>query len=235
MHNSHKGLMGLERTHASDAWRVAAFLALSGGFQDAYSFLARGRVFANAQTGNIVLFGAKVCSLDFAGALHYLLPVTAFMLGVVAAFFLRRRSGSLHWRQEVLIVEIALLAAVGFIPSGFDFAANAIVSFACAMQVQAFRKIHGNIYASTMCIGNLRSFAEWCGRAMSGGGRRAWLRAERYLGIIALFALGALLGALAVPKLGIHAIWCSCVLLAASFALMFEKREPEHESKTEQR
>ena len=65
------------------------------------------------------------------------------------------------------------------------------------------------------------------------GGRRAWFRAERYLGIIALFALGALLGALAVPKLGIHAIWCSCALLAVSLALMFEKHEPEHESKTE--
>ena len=57
IHNTHKGLMGMKRTHASDAWRVAAFLALSGGFQDAYSFLARGHVFANAQTGNIVLFG----------------------------------------------------------------------------------------------------------------------------------------------------------------------------------
>jgi len=50
IHNTHKGLMGMKRTHASDAWRVVAFLALSGGFQDAYSFLARGHVFANAQT-----------------------------------------------------------------------------------------------------------------------------------------------------------------------------------------
>ena len=153
IHNTHKGLMGMKRTHASDAWRVAAFLALSGGFQDAYSFFARGHVFANAQTGNIVLFGTKVFALDIAGAIHYLLPVTAFMLGVLAAFFLRRRSVTLHWRQEVLIIEVVLLFVVGFIPSGFDFAANAIVSFTCAMQVQAFRKIHGNVYSSTMCIG----------------------------------------------------------------------------------
>ena len=69
--------------------------------------------------------------------------------------------------------------------------------------------------------------------ALSGGGRRAWLRAERYLAIIALFALGATLGSLAVPKLGIRAIWCSCVLLVVSFALIFEKRELEQESKTE--
>ena len=32
-----------------------------------------------------------------------------------------------------------------------------MVSFSCAMQVQAFRKVNGFAYASTMCIGNLRS------------------------------------------------------------------------------
>ncbi len=30
--------------------------------------------------------------------------------------------------------------------------ANALVSFACAMQVQTFRKVRGHAYASTMCI-----------------------------------------------------------------------------------
>ena len=31
------------------------FLALSGGFQDAYTYNARNEVFCNAQTGNVVL------------------------------------------------------------------------------------------------------------------------------------------------------------------------------------
>ena len=35
--------------------------------------------------------------------------------------------------------------------------ATIMVSFACAMQVQTFRKVGGYSYASTMCIGNLRS------------------------------------------------------------------------------
>jgi uncharacterized membrane protein YoaK (UPF0700 family) len=35
---------------------IAVFFTLAGGFMDAYSYLARGHVFANAQTGNIVLF-----------------------------------------------------------------------------------------------------------------------------------------------------------------------------------
>lgn len=61
-----------------------------------------------------------------------------------------------HWRQLILLIEIALLFAVGFIPNNLDWLANMLVSFVCAMQVQSFRKVHGNAYASTMCIGNMR-------------------------------------------------------------------------------
>ena len=62
-----------------------------------------------------------------------------------------------HWRQLILLIEIALLFVVGFIPNNLDWLANMLVSFVCAMQVQSFRKVHGNAYASTMCIGNMRS------------------------------------------------------------------------------
>ena len=213
----------LIHAQTSDAWRVAAFLAISGGFQDAYSYLARGHVFANAQTGNVVLLGAKICERDFVGAGRYVLPLAAFVIGVFAAEWIRRRRSRIHWRQNVVLVEIVLLAAVGFLPNSIDVVANAVVSFSCAMQVQAFRKLHGNAYASTMCIGNLRSLATWAERAVEGEGRHAWRRAERYFGVIALFAVGAMLGAFVVPRFGTHAIWMSCVLLLISFVQMFKR------------
>ena len=34
-------------------------LAMSGGFMDAYSYMCRGEVFANAQTGNILLMAVN--------------------------------------------------------------------------------------------------------------------------------------------------------------------------------
>ena len=40
----------------SETLRLGIILALSGGFMDAYSYLERGNVFANAQTGNLLLF-----------------------------------------------------------------------------------------------------------------------------------------------------------------------------------
>ena len=63
----------------------------------------------------------------------------------------------LHWRQGILGAEIIILFIVGFIPQRGNMIATVLVSFACAMQVQSFRKVNGFSYASTMCIGNLRS------------------------------------------------------------------------------
>ena len=45
---------------AHETFRVAAVLALVGGFLDIYTYLLRGGVFANAQTGNIVLLAANL-------------------------------------------------------------------------------------------------------------------------------------------------------------------------------
>ena len=39
----------------SESFRLSAVLAFSGGFQDAYTYNMRDHVFANAQTGNVVL------------------------------------------------------------------------------------------------------------------------------------------------------------------------------------
>ena len=68
----------------SESIRLGALLAVSGGFMDAYSYIQRDQVFANAQTGNILLFGVNLSEGNFAGALHYFLPVLAFVLGIAA-------------------------------------------------------------------------------------------------------------------------------------------------------
>ena len=49
----------------SESIELGILLALSGGFMDAYSYLARGQVFANAQTGNMLLFGVNLARGQF--------------------------------------------------------------------------------------------------------------------------------------------------------------------------
>ena len=44
----------------SESVRLGILLALSGGLMDAYSYIVSDQVFANAQTGNILLFGVNL-------------------------------------------------------------------------------------------------------------------------------------------------------------------------------
>ena len=205
-----------QHTHpAAERLFPVALLTLSGGLQDTYTYLRRGKVFANAQTGNIVLLGQSLFDGNWERAARYLLPVLAFALGVAAAEWLRVRLP--HWQRRVLLWEILLLFLVGFIPHSLDQLANALVSFSCAMQVQAFRKMEGVPFASTMCIGNLRSGMESLCAFLRTGDRQERQKARLYFFVILLFALGAEAGSLAVELLDLPAIWLSCALLALGF------------------
>ena len=55
-------VMRSQEDPAAERLLPVALLTLSGGLQDAYTYLCRGRVFANAQTGNIVLLGHSLCA-----------------------------------------------------------------------------------------------------------------------------------------------------------------------------
>ena len=214
----------------SESFLTAVFLSLSGGLQDAYTYLFRGKVFANAQTGNIVLLSANIMDGRWDKVLHYLVPLCAFALGVLAAEKMREHFQAmqrLHWRQLVVLGEVLLLFLVGFLPQEQNLLANAIVSFSCAMQVQAFRKVNGYAFASTMCIGDLRSGVEALCVWSRTREPKAKDRMLRYFGIILLFALGSGIGSKSCVWLGGRAIWISCGLLLVSFALMFIREDLE--------
>ena len=106
----------------SESFGVAALLALAGGALDAYTYLCRGGVFANAETGNIVLLGVCLARGEWTAALRYLAPVLAFAMGVLAAERIKSRrrdkAGRLHWRHAALGAEIALLVLASLIPLG---------------------------------------------------------------------------------------------------------------------
>lgn len=213
----------------SESILVGCLLAASGGLQDAYTYNVRDQVFANAQTGNMVLVGQSLALGQWAVAAEHLIPVVAFATGVFAAEAVRNRfhshSLAFHWRQAVVLLEAVILLLVAFLPSQLNLLANVLVSFVCAMQVESFRKIRGNTYATTMCTGNLRSATELLFRCCRSGGRCEREQCLQYYGIILFFACGAALGALFCRSLGERAVLLACLLLAAAFLLMFRNGE----------
>ena len=204
------------KVQMSEAFITSVFLALSGGFQDAYTYFTRDGVFSNAQTGNVVLMSQHFMMGEWSEGLRYLFPLLAFAVGVFVA---ERIQGSfkyarkLHWRQSVLLCEMAILVFVGFLPENLNMAATVLVSFSCAMQVQTFRKVGGYSYASTMCIGNLRSGTAAFSLYLREKRPEQIRQALYYFGIILFFAVGAGIGGNLSVRYGFHVIWISGGLL----------------------
>ena len=213
----------MNKRQMSESFINSVFLAISGGFQDAYTYNVRDEVFSNAQTGNVVLMSQNIMIGNFARGLYYLCPILAFVLGVAIANFIEYKykyAKKIHWRQGILVVEMFLLFMVGFIPYSLNMAATTLVSFSCAMQVQAFRRVNGYTYASTMCIGNIRSGTAAFSVFLRERKKEQLIQAMHYFGIILFFALGAGIGGNLSRIFGIKMIWTSCVILLISFCIM---------------
>jgi uncharacterized membrane protein YoaK (UPF0700 family) len=147
-----------------NALTIACLLSLSGGFLDAFTYVGHGGVFANAMTGNIILMGVSAAAGDWRQALHHLPPLFAFMAGVFLAQAIRLpilRLGARWPALLSLILEIAVLAVIAFLPRGFpDIWIVLSISFVAAVQNSSFTRVRGLPYNSVMTTGNLRRFAE---------------------------------------------------------------------------
>ena len=224
--------MQLDRPHGqmSDSFLMSAFIILSGGLQDAYTYCCRDKVFANAQTGNIVLMSTHLFAGDWAGVFRYFVPLISFMAGIFVAECVHRRykcMEKVHWRQLIILAEIVLLFFVGFLSQEVNTFANALVSFVCAMQVQTFRKVRGSAFATTMCTGNLRSGTEQLVIWRQTGDRGAARKMKNYYSIILVFILGGAIGALMTNAVGEKALLLTLVPLTAVFLIMFIEEERE--------
>ena len=206
----------------SETIKLGILLALSGGFMDAYSYIQRDQVFANAQTGNMLLFGVNLSEGNLRGALHYFFPVFAFAIGIAIAELVRAKERDLlHWRQVAVLFEGIILVGVAFIPLDMNLIANSLTSFACGIQVESFRKIRGNCIATTMCIGNLRSGTQNLCNFIRKKDKEDFKKAVLYYGIIVCFVTGAVIGNFFIHMFHERAILCCSVILFFAFFLMF--------------
>ncbi|MCI2055954.1 MAG: DUF1275 domain-containing protein [Oscillibacter sp.] len=216
----------------SESFAVGAFLAVAGGFLDAYTYLCRGGVFANAQTGNMVLLAIHTAQGQWQRAGYDLIPILAFFFGVLAVEFIKAHNQGqpgkvLHWRHTVLLVEMGTLVAVSFVPQGdWNPVVNILVSFVCAMQVETFRKVRGNPFASTMCTGNLRSGTEALFLALRRHDRAFLKKSGCYFGIIACFIAGAALGTAVSGLFPRRALLIGAAFQLVAFLWMVERPKP---------
>lgn len=216
----------------SQSYIVGLLLAFAGGYLDVYTYVCRGGVFANAQTGNMVLLAISAAESDFGKVFKYLLPILAFMLGILVTELVKSRyryNTAIHWRQIVIALEFIVLLIIAFVPSGVqDDLVNIAVAFVCSMQVESFRKFEGkSAYATTMCTGNLRSATEHLFFFGLNKNKEERNTSLKYYGIIAIFIVGAFVSMKVSQRVGEKSILVACFLLAAVFGLMYIPSEQQ--------
>lgn len=219
----------VQKLQMSETFRVGALLAIAGGFLDAYTYLYRDGVFANAQTGNIVLFSIHLSQGAWFKAFAAAMPILAFFLGIIITEVVKTRhkyeiSKFLHWRHETLLLEIIVLTVALFIPKGsLNFVVNIMISFVCSLQVQSFRSIHGHGVASTMCTGNLRSGTEALCQFISTKNHASRHKFLCYYGMILSFIFGGVLGAVVTLNSPKFALLLPIVAHICVFLLMMKE------------
>lgn len=209
---------------------VCTSLGFVSGFLEAYTYLTKGGVFCNAQTGNVAMLGIRLAEKDFSGALHYVAPIIAYFIGIAITVFSPKvldRYTHTRWETVFIAIEITLLAGIGFMPDSVPYIIpNVLISFICAMQYNTFRKHNDVTLATTFCTNNLRQtalhFIQWTKTKE----RAAILRSLDYLVVIVAFLVGAVIAALSCHVLDGRAVWIAgAVLLPVLISLiLFNKK-----------
>ncbi|MGC4109988.1 MAG: YoaK family protein [Nocardioides sp.] len=204
---------------------TAVLLTLANGYLDAFTYVGHGHVFANAQSGNVILLGVELAQPDIGVALDHLWPVLAFVAGIAAAQVVSRRATGLRWRDPrplVLGLQVLILLVVALLPtSAPNWTVTTSVGFASALQMASFRTVRSSTFVPIAMTGNLMRTTEAITDLAHGEGERRLV--ALYVGLIATFFVGALLGAIATDHLVRASSLVPALLLLVAGLLLFRR------------
>lgn len=136
------------------------FLIVVAGFFGAYTFLLRGNVFCNAQTGNVVLMGIALGSQKWKEALYYLIPISAYLMGAFVSELVPnplKRHLPIRWDTLLIAIEMLAVLCLGFVPENAPVQISQVtINFIASMQYNTFRQAEGFPMATTFATNHIR-------------------------------------------------------------------------------
>ncbi|HEX8809737.1 MAG TPA: YoaK family protein [Xanthobacteraceae bacterium] len=202
------------------ALAASALAATAGGAMDAWVYLAHGHVFANAQTGNVVLMSIALADGDIASAATHLPSLLAFVTGVLVS----RLSGHLLKRSRLNSRNVRLgLACVMLVALGLstylmsDRVVTACVGFIAGVMMTSLSHIGTWSFNTGMITGNLLAGVSALAKALTGSAEE-WPHATAMVVLCFAFFAGAAAGAWLTPRLGGTTLLPVAVLIAAAVA-----------------
>lgn len=222
-------------------WVYHLLMAAAGIF-GAYTYLLRGGVFCNAQTGNVVLMGMALGAGDWRGALYYLIPICAYLLGAFVSELLPnpvKHRLPIRWDTLFIAVEMLFVAALGLLPDDAPVQISQVtVNFIASMQYNTFRQAEGLPMATTFATNHIRQIGVGLAaqlRHHGSGSHTQRTRLVRHLEMLACFLLGAVAGTVLCRLCGGRAIWGALPLLAVILAALLRADLVEEKDLLEQK
>jgi uncharacterized membrane protein YoaK (UPF0700 family) len=190
----------------------ATALTIVAGMADAVGYITMGGVFAANMTGNTVLAGIAVAQQRHVEAWHHALPLVAFFAGCMLSRILQRLT---HKPAIALVLEAAILVAIGFLPVGGETAVM-IVAVAMGLQASASGPFCSNAVSTVVVTSTLTKAADTVVDRLWPL-RKSEAPAVGDLGILSFawigYLLGAIAGALLVPLFPYPLLMPAAVLL----------------------
>ena len=202
-------------------WVFAVLMGI-GGFLGAFTYVLRGGVFCNAQTGNLVLLAMALGEGNWSRALYLLLPITAYFLGAVVSEAIAGPIKKFHlirWDTLFIILEMIAILVLGLLPETAPYQITQItVNFICSMQYNTFRQAQGIPMATTFCTNHLRQLAIWCTKYVKHRTQPEKVRFLSHLLMLAVFVVGGFVSIILCHLLRGKAIFFALIPLAIILA-----------------
>ena len=200
-------------------WVYFTLIAVAG-FWGAYTYLLRGNVFCNAQTGNVVLMGLALGSAEWAKAGYYLVPISAYILGAFVS--------------ELMLIEMIAVLGLGFLPETAPVQiCQVVINFVASMQYNTFRQAEGVPVATTFATNHIRQIGVGLAKELRhrhSADKSHRRKLTRHCGMLFFFILGAVTGTVFCHLLVGRAIWLTMIPLGIIFlTLLHADRTTEKE------
>lgn len=137
---------------------IEAFLfTFIGGFSNAYTYILRGGIFSNMQTGNLIKFIIGLSNGNFEPL--YFIPIIFFIIGCLITPLLNKLKNSYIIDQIIILLTYLIC---GFIPSStiLNILTVSIMAFIGAILFDSFNECLNTTYTSIMCTNNMRLFSK---------------------------------------------------------------------------
>ncbi len=225
---------------------VYHLLIVVAGFFGSYTFLLRGNVFCNAQTGNVVLMGMALGAKKWSEALYYLIPISAYLIGAfVSELFpnpIKHRL-PIRWDTLLIAIEMLVVLGLGFIPESAPVQISQVaINFIASMQYNTFRQAEGVPMATTFATNHIRQIGVGLAKEIKHLHTKNKSHRQKLLQhseMLIFFLIGSVVGTVLCNLFVGKAIWTTliplgvilCTLLHADFIVekdMMEKKPAGH-------